>query len=102
MRRLFLIMFLFAGISAYAQPAGQYRIVKKIHVPGNSFWDYLTADSQGHLYVSHGNMVQVIDPKNSNVLGTIENLDGVHGISTSRESKQRIYLQRKGFDGRNL
>ncbi|GET22024.1 YncE family protein [Prolixibacter denitrificans] len=81
MRRLFLIMFLFAGISAYAQPAGQYRIVKRIHVPGNSFWDYLTADSQGHLYVSHGNMVQVIDPKNSNVLGTIENLDGVHGIA---------------------
>ena len=81
MRRLFLIMFLFAGISAYAQPASQYRIVKKIHVPGNSFWDYLTVDSQGHLYVSHGNMVQVIDPKNNSVLGTIKNLDGVHGIA---------------------
>lgn len=84
MKKLFLLMFLSMAIVGFAQNSSQYSIVKKIHVPGNSFWDYLTVDSQGHLYVSHGNMVQIVNPKTGKVMATIDGLKGVHGIALAK------------------
>jgi len=74
-------MLLSIAVFGYAQNDSQYKIINKIHLPGDDSWDYLSIDSRGHLYVSHGTMVQVIDTKNGNILGTIENLNGVHGIA---------------------
>jgi len=60
----------------------QYRVVNSFHLQGNDGWDYVTADeSAGRLFVSHGTQVQVIDETNGNLLGTIPDTKGVHGIA---------------------
>lgn len=63
----------------------QYRIVSRIHLPGNTWWDYLSCDaSAGRLYVSRGTMVQVVNLRNNKLVGTIPHTDGVHGIAIAR------------------
>ena len=61
----------------------QYKVANKFHLDGDMGWDYVAVDeSSNRLYVSHGNMVQVLDLKNGGkVIGTIGNLNGVHGIA---------------------
>ena len=81
MKHLFLIIFLSLSIFGYTQKASQYSVVNKFHVTGDGFWDYISVDSKGHLYVSHGTIVQIVDAKTGTVLGTIDNLNGVHGIA---------------------
>ncbi len=80
---IFFIAILF-NCSAFAgnAPKGRYKIVNKIHLQGDEKWDYLFSDdSAGLLYVSHGNMVQVVDEAKGELVGKIEGLNGVHGIA---------------------
>ena len=81
MKQLFLIISLSISVLGFSQNASQYSIVNRFHVPGDGSWDYISVDSKSHLYVSHGSVVQIVDTKNGPVLGTIENLSGVHGIA---------------------
>ncbi len=85
MKKITLIIFvLFSTVLIYSKqpPVAGYKIVNIIHLEGDEKWDYLFSDDQaGRLYVSHGKMVQVIDEKNSEVIGKIADLDGVHGIA---------------------
>ncbi len=81
MKNFLLLFFLFFGIVGSAQQSVHYEISKKIQVPGEGFWDYVSVDSKGHLYVSHSSVVQVVDSKSGNVLGVIDQLNGVHGIA---------------------
>ncbi|MEI6277328.1 MAG: YncE family protein [Prolixibacteraceae bacterium] len=70
--------------SAFAgnAPKTAYKIVNKIHLQGDEKWDYLFSDdAAGLLYVSHGNMVQVVDEAKGEMVGKIEGLNGVHGIA---------------------
>jgi YVTN family beta-propeller protein len=63
-----------------AQPG--YHVIRRIHVGGDGFWDYLTADSaQRRLYVSHGTHVVVLDLDTDKVVGDIPDTQGVHGIA---------------------
>lgn len=63
-----------------------YKIVNKINVGGEGFWDYLIADAANHrLYVSHGMVVKVIDTEKNTVIGEIPNTPGVHGIALAPE-----------------
>ncbi len=63
-----------------------YQITNRIHLDGDSFWDYLTVDEvTDHLFVSHGTMVQVVDLKTGKLLGTIPDTKGVHGIALAPE-----------------
>jgi len=66
--------------SAWA--ADNYEITKKIPIPGQGSWDYLTVDeSARRLYVSHGTQVEVLDLDSGAIVGKIENTQGVHGIA---------------------
>lgn len=59
-----------------------YHLIKKISIPGDGFWDYLTADpATGRVYVSHGTEVDVVDPAKGEVIGKITGLKLVHGIA---------------------
>ena len=50
------------AIAAFSAPTG-YKILKEIKVGGDGGWDYLTMDSDARrLYLSHTNMVAVVDP----------------------------------------
>jgi DNA-binding beta-propeller fold protein YncE len=73
------------AIAAFAVPAG-YKVIKEIKVGGDGGWDYLTMDSSARrLYVSHTNVVAVVDPDKGSVVGTIADTMGVHGIALAPE-----------------
>lgn len=74
-------MFLFV-LSVSAQTKSNYEIVNKFHLEGNSKWDFLFSDDEtNELYVSHGNIVQVVNQSTGELLGTITGMNGVHGIA---------------------
>ena len=62
-----------------------YKIINKISVTGDGGWDYLNMDVNiGRLFISHGNMVQVLDVKSQKIIGTINDTKGVHGIALAK------------------
>ncbi|HUO13705.1 MAG TPA: YncE family protein [Verrucomicrobiae bacterium] len=77
-------MFL-AGSAALASDGG-YSILKKIPIPGQGSFDYLSIDEGARrLYVSHGTQVEVLDLDALTLLGSIPNTPGVHGIAIAPE-----------------
>jgi YVTN family beta-propeller protein len=65
-----------------APPSDGYSVVKKIPIPGQGSWDYLSVDEVARrLYVSHGTQVEVIDVDSLAIVGNIPNTLGVHGIA---------------------
>ena len=76
------------GLNAQDVPNG-YKIVQKISLSGDGFWDYLNADdATGMLYVSHGKMVNVVDMNTGKSVATITDVNGVHGIAIDTELKK--------------
>ena len=62
--------------------SGPYKLVKEIKIDGDGFWDYLSVDQNaGHLFLSHGTIVQILDLTTEKVIGVIPNTTGVHGIA---------------------
>lgn len=67
-------------------PASGCHLIKKIPVPGDYGWDYLTADSEGRrLCVSHEREVVVLDLDSDAIVGHIPDGKSVHGIAIARE-----------------
>jgi DNA-binding beta-propeller fold protein YncE len=65
-----------------AAAASGYHLTSSISIPGSGGWDYLIADSENRrLYVSHGNVVEVVDLDSEKVIGQISKTNGVHGIA---------------------
>lgn len=63
-----------------------YEVIKKIYLPGETWWDYPSIDpSTGRLFVSRGTMVQVVDVNTGKLVGVIPNTDGVHGIALAED-----------------
>jgi hypothetical protein len=63
-----------------------YHVIKRISIPGDTGWDYITADGEGRrLYVSHGIEVVVLDLDSDAVVGKIAGLKEVHGVAIARE-----------------
>lgn len=62
--------------------AQTYILYKKIPLPGDGGYDYLSIDHvNNRLYVSHGTSVNVIDLKTEQPVGVIDDMKGVHGIA---------------------
>lgn len=78
-------LMLFSVLAASLLAQGGRHLIKKIAVPGDYGWDYLTADTEGRrLYVSHDKEVVVLDLDSGVILGKIPGSD-VHGIAVVRE-----------------
>ncbi len=76
-----------APAAVAAQPGEGYSVIKKIAIPGQGSWDYLTVDEAARrLYVSHGTQVEAIDVDSGAIVGNIPNTLGVHGIAIAPES----------------
>ena len=72
MRKLAIFTLLAAFAIPLAFAADGYKIAKKIPIPGQGGWDYLTVDeSARRLYVSHGTRVDVLDVGSSEILDSI-------------------------------
>jgi len=66
-------------------PKDGNKIINKIRLEGDEKWDYLYSDdASGLLYVSHGNMVQVVDEAKGKLIGKISGLNSVHGIAIAK------------------
>src|ERR1700733_11407818 len=69
---------------AFAQSG--YHQIRKISIPGDGFWDYLTTDpATGRVFVSHDTEVDVVDTKKGEVTGKVGGLKLVHGIALAPE-----------------
>ncbi len=81
-----LTMFILPGTFAKAQQGDLYSFERKIALPGNSGYDYLSIDSiNHHLFVSHGTSVNVIDLHSEQPIASIDGMQGVHGIAVVSE-----------------
>jgi DNA-binding beta-propeller fold protein YncE len=72
------------GLSALLScaAAGEFKVGKRIPLPGDGSWDYLTVDAAARrLYVSHGTRVHVLDLDRKTVVGEIAPTPGVHGVA---------------------
>src|SRR6267142_1611945 len=102
MKSPFFLLLTFCGFSLSpfqqlgAQQPALYAFDKKIPVPGDGGYDYLSIDEvNNHLFVSHGTSVNVIDLATEKPIASIDGMKGVHGIAVVNEVN-------KGFisDGR--
>jgi outer membrane protein assembly factor BamB len=65
-----------------------YKVETRYPVPGNGGFDYVTIDSAARrLYLSHGTQVDVVNPDNGQLIGTIADTPGVHGVALAPEFK---------------
>jgi len=68
-----------------------YSPYKQIPVAGDGNWDYLSVDSKNrNLYLSHGDRVDIVNVDRDEVIGSIGDQHGVHGIAID-------LLDNKGF-----
>jgi DNA-binding beta-propeller fold protein YncE len=73
-------------VAAAAYSAEGLKVLSKIKIGGTGGWDYVTMDSANRrLYVSHGTKVEVVDPDSGKVVGSIDQLHGVHGIAIAAD-----------------
>ncbi len=62
--------------------ASGYHELKKISLPGDGGWDYLTVDSAARrLYIARSSHVSVVDIDSDTAAGDIPNTKGVHGVA---------------------
>ncbi len=72
-------------LTIHAQPKN-YRFDKKISLPGEGGYDYLSIDeANNRLYVSHGTTVNIIDLATEKPVGVISDMKGVHGIAIAND-----------------
>ena len=82
MRNSLLMVGLVLFACSLALHAQQYAISGRIPLEGDGGWDYLFADSvNGHLYVSHGTEVDVVDLASEKPTGKIAGMKRIHGIA---------------------
>jgi DNA-binding beta-propeller fold protein YncE len=85
LRNIAVLVLLLGLFVAPTIAADGYQVTKKIPIPGQGGWDYLTVDeSARRLYVSHGTRVDVLDVDSGEILGSIPTV-GVHGIAVAPE-----------------
>jgi DNA-binding beta-propeller fold protein YncE len=82
MKACWIIGLLFVAVIEAAQPQSEYKLLKRIPLGGEGFWDYLSIDAPARkLYVTHANKVAVLDLTRDAVSGEIRNTPGVHGFA---------------------
>jgi WD40 repeat protein len=83
-----LALFLAAGISCvYADDVAKpYHLLQEVKLPGNGGWDYLKVDPDTRrLYITHETEVLVLDADTYKLIGTIEGIQGAHGVALATQ-----------------
>jgi DNA-binding beta-propeller fold protein YncE len=72
-----------------AQTTTDLHIIKTFHLASPGGWDYIEVGPVNDwLYVSHGTQVNILNKKNGDSVGVIENTTGVHGIAFDVANKK--------------
>lgn len=89
MRRNFAVLAAILGLvsaATSAAPQSGYHLIKKVPVSGAGGWDYVTVDeSARRVYVAHATQVEVLNADTFELVGTIPNTPGVHGVAIASE-----------------
>src|SRR5579871_7025847 len=88
MRRLRSLLVLVCCVGAScAVKAQTYAVTERIPFSGDqTYWDYLTTDTaNGHLYVTRGYEVLILELGTAKEVGKIGNLKRVHGVALAQE-----------------
>jgi DNA-binding beta-propeller fold protein YncE len=81
----------------YSQSTEVYVLDKKIPVPGDGGYDYMSIDQVNRrLYVSHGISVNVIDLETEQPIGEIKNMQGNHGIAIANDLNRGFVSDGRG------
>jgi YVTN family beta-propeller protein len=85
-RAVILMIVIFLCITnLFAQNSG-YQILNTINIGSEGGWDYLIVEPESNrLFVSHSTKVVVVDLSNNTIVGEIDNLHGVHGVTFAVE-----------------
>ncbi len=79
---LALTLFSITFVSTYAQSKTGLHVINTFHIASAGGWDYLEIGPVNDwLYVSHGTQVNILNKKNGDSVGIIENTTGIHGIA---------------------
>src|SRR5229473_8412771 len=69
-----------------APGASGYKVIKTVPISGEGGWDYVYVDSDARrVYVSHATQVVVLDADSYEVVGSIPDTQGVHGIAIASD-----------------
>ena len=80
-----------AEASAQQGTASGYQVTRRVPVPGDSGWDYVTFDTaRSRIFISRSTRVQVVDANSGQLISEIQNTPGVHGVALA-------YDLNKGF-----
>ncbi len=80
-----LIVILFLPIILFPQ-SSKYHVKGKIDIGGGHRWDYLSVDTLNNkLFISHSNMVNVVNLSTNILIGEIKGLNHSHGVATVDE-----------------
>lgn len=72
-------------LASQANESG-YHIIDKQHLDGDTKWDYLSLDAANrHLFITHGDRVEVFDVDKKQIVGAIPDTHGVHGVAVAAE-----------------
>jgi len=78
-------------------PAPAYNQYTRMAVPGNGGYDYLSLDTVNRrLYISHGTSVNVLDLTTGQLAGSVDKLQGVHGIAIANDLNKGFISDGKG------
>ncbi len=102
------ILSILAATLTTAVFAGQFKVLQKIPLEGDSRWDAMNVDSSARrLYIAHGMKVNVLDIDTMKPVGTISNTPGVRGVAVISESGRGYLTQNRTdsvtvFDAKTL
>jgi len=66
--------------------APSYKITKSVPLGGADGWDYLYFEPHSHrVYVSHSTEITVVDGHNGDIVGRVQGLSGVNGVTAIPE-----------------
>jgi YVTN family beta-propeller protein len=86
----------FTGAAAMAAPSSGYHLIKKVTVPGTGGWDYVSVDEAGRrIYIAHATQVEVLNADTYELVGTIPNIAGAHGVAVASEFGKGFATQGK-------
>jgi DNA-binding beta-propeller fold protein YncE len=76
---------LFNPALSHAEDDG-YHVIDEQHLDGDVKWDYLAVDAEHrHLFITHGDRVDVFDIDKKQIAGAILNTHGVHGVALATD-----------------
>ena len=92
MNKILLLLLFCLVLAPLGRATEPYHFIKEIPVGGDGGWDYLSVDAAAQrLYVSHGDIVVVLDLATDAIVGEITNTPGVHGVALAPE-RNRAYV----------